>query len=229
MEIWSNIGKYRKIDMDVESMYPTHLIYSGYGPEVKEVIFSPPATIVYWEDETRTVVKCQEGDVFNEEAGLAFCILKKLLGNKSNWNNYIRKLTDSAKRYNYPETNCDITFPFFDELMISVRESIDDAINSIFEIEDNKNDNLLSPEELVENNKDFESENYIVVDINDELIKKIATKDEDALSINIPATCRQCKHHTHLYGTQKTICAKSDDNLDVTQCTRGRSKKCPVW
>ncbi len=71
-------------------------------PEVKEVIFAPPATIVYWKDGSRTVVKCNESDVFNEEVGFALCFLKKVLQNAGyvyNFNTYIRKNIKNAKRY----------------------------------------------------------------------------------------------------------------------------------
>lgn len=49
--------------------------------EIKNVIFHEPATIVYWEDGTKTVVICQEGDIYDEEKGLAMAISKKALGN----------------------------------------------------------------------------------------------------------------------------------------------------
>lgn len=47
---------------------------------IKKVIFNAPATIVLWNDGTKTVVKCSENDIFDPEKGLAFCFLKKLLG-----------------------------------------------------------------------------------------------------------------------------------------------------
>lgn len=49
---------------------------------IKRVIFNDPATIVLWEDGTKTVVKCMEGDTYSEEIGLAMCICKKALGDK---------------------------------------------------------------------------------------------------------------------------------------------------
>jgi len=49
--------------------------------EIKNVRFNEPATIVYWEDGTKTVVVCQEGDIYDEEKGLAMAIAKKALGN----------------------------------------------------------------------------------------------------------------------------------------------------
>lgn len=59
--------------------------------EIKNVIFHDPATIVYWEDGTKTVVKCSEGDIFDPEKGLAMAFVKKALGNKGNYYNTIKK------------------------------------------------------------------------------------------------------------------------------------------
>lgn len=54
-----------------------------YGcPCIKKVIFNDPATIVIWDDGTKTVVKCSEGDTYSEWSGLAFCICKKLMGDE---------------------------------------------------------------------------------------------------------------------------------------------------
>ena len=49
-------------------------------PKIKKVIFNDPATIVLWDDGTKTVVKCSEGDTYSEWSGLALCICKKLMG-----------------------------------------------------------------------------------------------------------------------------------------------------
>ena len=58
---------------------------------IKKAIFNDPATIVIWSDKSKTVVKCQEGDTYNPELGLAMCIAKKYFGNKSNFNNVFKK------------------------------------------------------------------------------------------------------------------------------------------
>ena len=42
-----------------------------YYFKIEKVIFNDPATIVIWADGSKTVVKCQEGDVFDKEKGLA--------------------------------------------------------------------------------------------------------------------------------------------------------------
>ena len=62
-----------------------------------KVIFNPPATIVYWSDRTRTVVKCGENDTFNRETGLAMCYMKKALGNEPQKFHKAMKAADEGK------------------------------------------------------------------------------------------------------------------------------------
>lgn len=62
--------------------------------DIKEVIFNDPATIVLWNDGTKTVVKCQKGDKYDPEKGLAMAICKRALGtnkSNSNFNNVFKK------------------------------------------------------------------------------------------------------------------------------------------
>ena len=49
---------------------------------IKRVIFNAPATIVFWLDGSKTVVKAQNGEPFDKEKGLAMAICKKLSGNR---------------------------------------------------------------------------------------------------------------------------------------------------
>lgn len=60
-------------------------------PEIKNVIFNEPATIVLWTDGTKTVVKCQEGEGYDPEKGMAMAISKKALGNKGNYCEVFKK------------------------------------------------------------------------------------------------------------------------------------------
>lgn len=58
---------------------------------IKNVIFNDPATIVFWSDGTKTVVKCQDGEPYDAEKGLAMAISKKAFGNKGNYCNVFKK------------------------------------------------------------------------------------------------------------------------------------------
>ena len=84
-------------------------------PQIKNVIFHDPATIVYWTDGTKTVVKCQEGDTFDPEKGLAMAICKGMLGTNesgANFNDIFKKWIpkdDFEKKMNPPEQRKQIT------------------------------------------------------------------------------------------------------------------------
>ena len=51
-------------------------------PTIKDVIFNPPATIIFWSDNTKTVVRAQGDESYDPEKGIAMAISKKMLGNK---------------------------------------------------------------------------------------------------------------------------------------------------
>lgn len=62
----------------------------------ERVIFHDPATIVYWNDGTKTVVKCDSRDSYSKEAGLAMCYMKKMLGSSRAFNDTLRKWTEDV-------------------------------------------------------------------------------------------------------------------------------------
>lgn len=67
---------------------------------IKDVIFAPPATIVYWSDGSKTIVKCSEKDVFDPEKGLAMAIAKRCGGNKGSYYKEIQNWVEkSGKKY----------------------------------------------------------------------------------------------------------------------------------
>lgn len=67
-------------------------------PGIKKVIFNDPATIVMWNDGTKTIVKYDEKTksgkkkkAFDPEKGLAMAIAKKALGNEGNYYETFKK------------------------------------------------------------------------------------------------------------------------------------------
>ena len=64
--------------------------YKDTSP-IKKVIFNYPATIVLWNEGTKTGVKCERGDTDEEEKGFYMCVAKKALGNKGNFNNEFKR------------------------------------------------------------------------------------------------------------------------------------------
>lgn len=65
---------------------------------VDRIIFSPPATIVFWKDGTKTVVKCADGEPFSEYNGFAAALLKKVFGS----NSAVKKIIQRKKKYATP-------------------------------------------------------------------------------------------------------------------------------
>lgn len=67
--------------------------YCSGQPVIQKVVFNDPATIVFWDDGTKTVVKrAVEYDDFDPEKGLAMAICKKMLGD--GYYRMMKKYTD---------------------------------------------------------------------------------------------------------------------------------------
>lgn len=107
-------GRYGYSELTVSTLKQT--AEAQYG--IKRVIFNNPATIVFWDDGTQTVVYCQDNvkmvkkivdgkeievakpqkaDTYSEETGLAMAIVKKHYGNAGGYNNIFRKYIPGMK------------------------------------------------------------------------------------------------------------------------------------
>jgi hypothetical protein len=60
----------------------------------RKVIFNGPATVVMWEDGTKTVVKKTEDDTDDREKAVMFAILKKACGSRGNMNRYLKSFKE---------------------------------------------------------------------------------------------------------------------------------------
>lgn len=70
-------------------------------PEIERVIFNNPVTIVIWKDGTKTIVRAQDGDKYDKEKGLALCVMKKVFGNKSKFNDILHEWVDTDDKEEY--------------------------------------------------------------------------------------------------------------------------------
>lgn len=102
-------GKTLLTTSNTEDFIKRWAIFKGYGQvkplrldEIKDVIFNDPATIVFWTDGTKTVVKCQNGEQFDPEKGLAMAISKRALGN---CHEYYEVFNKYVGRYNKKRRN----------------------------------------------------------------------------------------------------------------------------
>jgi len=83
--LYSNVTNY-----DRDTIIPRY-VRDNIVPDIEKVIFNDPATIVFWSDGTKTVVKTQNNEKYNKEMGLSMAISKKMLGNNSKYYNTFKK------------------------------------------------------------------------------------------------------------------------------------------
>lgn len=90
---------------------------------ITNVIFNDPATIVFWSDGTKTVVKCCEDDTFDKEKGLAMAVCKKVTGNNS------ERFHRGMRSWIKPEPT--LEFDKISRLFASWEDVVNRAINDI--------------------------------------------------------------------------------------------------
>lgn len=81
-----------------------HYVPSGY--KVKRIIYNDPATIVFWNDGTKTVVKRGENEKFNKYTAFCAALAKKMYGNNSRVNKIVNEGEDQTSK-NYKKNLAD--------------------------------------------------------------------------------------------------------------------------
>lgn len=125
-EVWLTIkhNLERRFTTNTDGLRATYIgidEWNVYDP-IKKVIFNPPATIVLWNDGTKTVVKCTDEE-FDPEKGLAMAISKKLLGNKGNYYNEFKKWLPEEEESKKDEfTRIKMQFPTFNDFFNHINE-----------------------------------------------------------------------------------------------------------
>lgn len=88
---WVKGPEVRNKEDKTMTYYEYEMMMAKRIPKIKDVIFNNPATIVKWADGTKTVVKVQKGEPYDEEKGLAMAFIKKVYDNNGNYNDIFRK------------------------------------------------------------------------------------------------------------------------------------------
>lgn len=90
---WASVELSPKYSLSNGGLLCDSLIFDSFPklPNIQNVLYNDPATIVFWSDGTKTVVKCQNGDTYSAETGLAMAICKKAYGNKNQFNKVFAK------------------------------------------------------------------------------------------------------------------------------------------
>lgn len=81
---------YTKVDKTKHSSIESNSPKDGW---IDQVWFNPTkgTTVVRWTDGSKTMVRCQGGEPFDKEKGLALCYMKKTLSNKGSFNEILKK------------------------------------------------------------------------------------------------------------------------------------------
>lgn len=77
-----------------KTMKPTDL-------RVKNIIYNGPCTIVFWMDNTKTIVRLKEGDTYDPHAAFCIAVAKKVYGNNSKISRIVDHFSKDVKA---PET-----------------------------------------------------------------------------------------------------------------------------
>lgn len=67
---------------------------------IKKVIYNNPATIIFWSDSTKTVVKCMEDENYDPEKGFMAAVTKKVFGDKYGWvlRHHVKPAVENEKK-----------------------------------------------------------------------------------------------------------------------------------
>ena len=108
-------------DEDIEQ---TKNLYYGLSLTIKDVIFNPPATIVFWMDGTKTVVKDQGEVFYDPEKGMAMAVAKKAFGNQGNYYNQFSKYLDIYEKKQEAEFTSSYANTVLDDIIEKFRNSM---------------------------------------------------------------------------------------------------------
>lgn len=121
--------------------------YEKKIPEVDHIFYDDVATVVFWKDGTKTVVKCPEGTPFDEYAAFCAALAKKFYGNNSKLQREIKKKARYSKKRQVAKVVCgehsvregNTIYPYKADRIIGKVTSVKETDNGL-EVEVTKND-----------------------------------------------------------------------------------------
>lgn len=95
---------------------------------IKKIILNGPATIFFWKDGSKTVVKCMEGDKYDLYTAFCIAFTKKLIGSNS-------KIKSTLKKAEIVDQNPEMTTEEIEneiaKIIDRVNKNLNGKINSI--------------------------------------------------------------------------------------------------
>lgn len=121
---------------------------------IEKVIFNAPATVVFWKDGSKTIVKSGDYDIYDPEKGLAMAIAKKALGNQGNYYEVFKKWLPDEKDEEelspldkLKQVLANLTIP---KLSIADSKDETDAVSTKFEVTHDADSLKVSAETVTE-------------------------------------------------------------------------------
>ena len=112
--------------------------YACFANPVR-IIFNPPATIVFWKDGTKTVVKCAEGEKFDPYTGFCYAFTERCLGSISRIKKLCKKSSTGlpeASESIVEEEKCDGPMSSFEKKSVAyMRRAICDKFSEGWNID----------------------------------------------------------------------------------------------
>lgn len=97
----------------------------------EKIIFNGPATIAIWPDGTKTVVKCQENDIYDAEKAIALVYLKKLYGTNKSKSNYLDNLIKDVEIVDQKAKSIDTDSYTLEDAKKRLYSASDDILESL--------------------------------------------------------------------------------------------------
>lgn len=93
--VYCHVGRgNHKSDPDVvQEMAYTSMLTHAIKYHPTKIIHSGPCTIVFWNDNTKTIVRCSENDTYDEYAAFCAALAIKIYGSNSKLKKMINKVT----------------------------------------------------------------------------------------------------------------------------------------
>lgn len=116
-------------------------------PEVDHIFYDDVATVVFWTDGTKTVVKCPEGTPYDEYSAFCAALAKKIYGNNSKLQREIKKKARYSKKRQVAKIVCgehsvregNTIYPYKADRIIGKVTSVNETDKGL-EVEVTKND-----------------------------------------------------------------------------------------
>lgn len=103
------------------------------------IVFNPPATIVFWKDGTKTVVKCAKGEKFDPYTGFCYAFTEHFLGSISHIKKLCQKISTGlpeASESIVEEEKCDGPMSSFEKKSVAyMRRAICDKFSEGWNID----------------------------------------------------------------------------------------------